>query len=370
MTMKIPLARADLGPAESQAVARVMARGRLARGPEIEAFEHEFAAWLGVDGSVAMNSGTSALIAALRALGVGPGDEVIMPALTFVATANAILNCGATPVLVDVDTHTWNLGPESLEEAVSGRTRAIVAVHLFGLAAPMDDVLNFAHDHQLVVIEDACEAIGAEYQGRRLGGLADAGVFGFYPNKVLTTGEGGMVVSNSEDIIARCRAIANQGRSTEGFMNDAVPGFSFRCSELAAALGRAQLSTLDKRLTERTDLSERYARALASVPSLELPPPDDDGVRSWFAYPVLLPVGTDRARVMKHLDGAGIETADYFPAVHTIPGYGERLRLTGSLAVSTMLGERLLSLPFFSGLDDARMNKVVVALTDALAQQT
>ena len=368
MMMKIPLARADVGPAEARAVAQVMARGRLARGPEIDAFEREFAAWLVVDGAVAMNSGTSALIAALRALGVGPGDEVIMPALTFIATANAILNCGATPVLVDVDPHSWNLDPQRLEDAVSDRTRAIVAVHLFGLAAPMDDVLSIAHDRQLVVVEDACEAIGAEYQGRRVGGLADAGVFGFYPNKVLTTGEGGMVVANAEGIILRCRAIANQGRSVDGSMEAGIPGFSFRSSELAAALGRVQLRSLDERLAERTRLSECYARMLASVPSLGLPPVEEKNVRSWFTFPVLLPAGTDRAMVMQQLDTVGIETADYFPAVHTIPGYCERLRIHGSLTVSTLLGERLLCLPFWSGLEEQLMDNVVTALTAALAR--
>ncbi len=368
MMMKIPLARADVGPAEAQAVARVMARGRLARGPEIDAFEREFAAWLVVDGAVAMNSGTSALIAALRAFGVGPGDEVIMPALTFIATANAILNCGATPVLVDVDPHSWNLDPQRLEDAASDRTRAIVAVHLFGLAAPMNDVLSIAHDHQLVVIEDACEAIGAEYQGRRVGGLADAGVFGFYPNKVLTTGEGGMVVANAEGIISRCRAIANQGRGADGSMEAGIPGFSFRSSELAAALGRVQLRSLDERLAERTRLSERYARMLASVPSLGLPPVEEKNVRSWVTFPVLLPTGTDRAMVMQQLDTVGIETADYFPAVHKIPGYCERLRIHGSLTVSTLLAERLLSLPFWSGLEEQLMDNVVAALTAALAR--
>ncbi len=368
--MKIPLARADIGPEEAAAVARVMARGRLARGPEIDAFEQEFATWLDVASAVATNSGTSALIAALRALGVGRGDEVIMPALTFIATANAILNCEATPVLVDVDPHSWNLDPQCLEDAIGDRTRAVVVVHLFGLAAPMDDVMRISRDHDLLVVEDACEAIGAEVHGRRVGGLADAGVFGFYPNKVLTTGEGGMVVSNHQDTVSRCRAIANQGRGADGSTSEALPGFSFRSSELAAALGRAQLSSLDERLVERKDLAERYASVLTSVPSIGLPSADDEDVRSWFTYPVLLPVGTDRVRVMQHLSAAGIETADYFPAVHTLPGYRERLRLHGSLTVSTMLGERLLCLPFFGGLDEVLMNHVAVALADALGLQT
>jgi perosamine synthetase len=290
-----------------------------------------------------------------------------MPALTFVATANAILNCGATPVLVDVDPRTWNIDPQGLESAVSDRTRAIVVVHLFGLSAPMDDLLGVARHRQLAVVEDACEAIGAEYRGQRVGGLADAGVFGFYPNKVLTTGEGGMVVANAERIISRCRAIANQGRYADGSVDEVVPGFSFRSSELAAALGRAQLASLDERLAERTRIAGRYTLALEEVPAIGLPPMDDEGLRSWFTFPVLLPANCDRTTVMRRLDAAGIESADYFPAVQTLPGYAGRLRNHGPLAVSTRLGERLLCLPFWSGLKDELIGQVVDALTATLA---
>ncbi|MEC9252746.1 MAG: aminotransferase class I/II-fold pyridoxal phosphate-dependent enzyme, partial [Pseudomonadota bacterium] len=187
--MMIPLARSKINEQEAAAIMRVIDRGRLALGPEVNAFEEEFARWLAVDAAVATNSGTSALVAALRAVGVRPGDEVIVPALTFVATANAVLNCGARPVLVDVLPDSWNLDPLAAAAAIGKNTRAIIAVHLFGLAAPMNELIALAQQANVALVEDACEAVGSTYGCQALGGLSDVGVFGFYPNKLLTTGE-------------------------------------------------------------------------------------------------------------------------------------------------------------------------------------
>ena len=241
----IPLAKTDIGPAETAAVTRVMHSGRLAFGPEITAFEREFSDWHRVAAAAMVNSGTSALICALRAVGVKPGDEVILPALTFIGTANAIANCGALPVLVDVCEDTGNIDPDKISNVINKRTRAVVPVHLFGRAADMQPIVEIAQEHQLAVIEDAAEALGSELNDRSVGTIGNAGIFGFYPNKVLTTGEGGMVISDDTQLIERARSIANQGRACA----DTSPGFSFRSTELAAALGRSQLQSLSKRIT-------------------------------------------------------------------------------------------------------------------------
>lgn len=361
--MKIPLAKTDISEAEIVAVNRVMTSGRLARGDEITTFETEFAAWLGTGHAAAFNSGTSALTAALIALGVAPGDEVIMPALTFIATANAILACGATPVLADVAPDTWNLDPASVQNAISNRTRAIVVVHLFGLTADMTALASVAASHGLVLVEDACEAMGTRVNGACAGTLSDAGVFGFYPNKVLTTGEGGMVVSATEKTVTDCRLLANQGRSDRGeFVLQA--GFSMRMTELGAALGRTQLKSLSPRLTARCLLAEKYATALSGT-SVGLPSgPYRD--RSWFSFPILLPADVGRHRVIEFLRREDIETSAGFTAVHQAsPGHANQFKIT-PVPVSESLGKRLLCLPFWPGMDDSIVEAVVARLGSAL----
>ena len=365
--MKIPLARSKVSEEESAAIARVIDRGRLALGPEVNAFEKEFATWLNVDAAVATNSGTSALIAALRAVGVGPGDEVIVPALTFIATANAVLNCGARPVLVDVLPDSWNLDPAAASEAVGKNTRAIVAVHLFGLAAPMSELIALAQQADVALVEDACEAVGSTYGPQSVGGLSDVGVFGFYPNKVLTTGEGGMVVSTDCSVVDRARAISNQGYGVRGrLMDGAVPGHSFRMNEFSAALGRAQLANVDARVFERDRLAAKYTDTLGAVTGLVLPMTDLRSRRGWFTFPVLLPRGTDRDRVMIAMKDSGIETADYFPPIHHLAGYADLCLQQGELDNSNDIGQRLLCMPLWEGLDDGNIETIATELSNAL----
>ncbi|MFP6796164.1 MAG: DegT/DnrJ/EryC1/StrS family aminotransferase [Pseudomonadales bacterium] len=366
--MKIPLARSEISADEAAAIARVIDSGRLASGPEIAAFEEEFAIWLNVNAAVAMNSGTSALIAALRAVGVRPGDEVIVPALTFVATANAVLTCGARPVLVDVLPDSWNLDPGAVAPAIGEHTRAIIAVHLFGLVAPMGELQVLARKANVALVEDACEAIGSTYGSQPVGGLSDVGVFGFYPNKVLTTGEGGMVVSTDASVVERARAIANQGfGSSSRLLDGAIPGYSFRMNEFGAALGRAQLTSIDRRLSERERVAAKYVDALGSIAGLTMPVLDPGSRRGWFTFPMLLPREIDRARVMVVLDGVGIETADYFPALHNLTGYGDCCVQRSPLDTSEDIGRRLLCLPLWEGLDDRKIETVVVELCKAIS---
>jgi perosamine synthetase len=355
MTYRIPLARTDIGVAESAAVARVMENGRLALGPEMAAFEQAFADYHGVSGAVMVNSGTSGLMVALMALGVGPGDEVLMPALTFVGTINSILNAGATPVLVDVDPKTANIDYDRIEAAISDQTRAIMPVHLYGLAVEMSAITDIAEARALLVVEDACEAIGADYRGRKVGAIGDAGVFGFYPNKMLTTGEGGMVIADDPALLDRCRAIVNQGRGVRN-----VPGYSLRGTELAAAIGQVQLASLDERLTRRQGIADAYVGAIHNVSGVEILARGEP--RSWFTFPVLLPEGADRERVIEGLREAGIEAADYFQAIHKIYS---GIKSAGDLSVSETLGRRTLCLPLWDGVEK-HIEEITTALTKLL----
>ena len=358
---RIPLASTDIGAIEREAVQRVIRSGRLARGDEINSFESEFAHWLGVAGAVSVTSGTTALTIALRAAGVSKGDEVIIPGLTFVGTANAVLACQAVPVLVDVDPASWNIDISQIELAITSRTRAIVPVHLFGLAASMLEITQIAETHGLVVIEDACEAIGGRYEDdadKLVGSLGDGAVFGFYPNKVLTTGEGGMFVSNSPDLLDRVSTLANQGRDRDGRMVE-PGGFSARISELTAAIGRAQLVTLNDRVLERRKIAQHYARSLESIESIRCPV--NSPFRSWFTYPIQL-LHADRSSVQATLLAAGIESADYFPAIHLLPGFAACVRCFGSLEVTESLGNSLISLPFFASMTKADVDVVTSAL--------
>ncbi len=365
--MKIPLARSKINEEEAAAIARVIDRGRLALGPEVKAFEEEFARWLAVDAAVATNSGTSALIAALRAVGVRPGDEVIVPALTFVATANAVLNCGARPILVDVLPDSWNLDPLAAAEAVGKNTRAIIAVHLFGLAAPMSELIALAEKANVALVEDACEAIGSTYGSRFVGGLSDVGVFGFYPNKLLTTGEGGMVVSTDSNVVETARAISNQGYGSSGqLLKRAMPGHSFRMNEFGAALGRAQLDSIESRLIERDRLAVKYIDALGSVNGLTMPLTDSESRRGWFTFPMLLPQEINRDRVMVAMKDQGIETADYFPALHDLPDYGDFCIQRSPLDTARDVGQRLLCVPLWEGLDDGTIETIAAELGKAI----
>ena len=365
--MKIPLARSKINEEEAAAIARVIDRGRLALGPEVNAFEEEFARWLAVDAAVATNSGTSALIAALRAVGVRPGDEVIVPALTFVATANAVLNCGARPILVDVLPDSWNLDPLAAAEAIGKNTRAIIAVHLFGLAAPMSELIALAEKANVALVEDACEAIGSTYGSRFVGGLSDVGVFGFYPNKVLTTGEGGMVVSTDTNVVETARAISNQGYGSNGqLLKRAMPVHSFRMNEFGAALGRAQLDSIESRLIERDRFAVKYIDALGSVNGLTMPVTDSESRRGWFTFPMLLPQEINRDRVMVAMKDQGIETADYFPALHDLPDYGDFCIQRSPLDTARDVGQRLLCVPLWEGLDDGTIETIAAELGKAI----
>jgi perosamine synthetase len=355
--MRIPLSAPDVTADDIEAVARVLRTPRLSLGPKLEEFERAMAAYAGTAEGVGLSSGTAGLHLILIALGVGPGDEVVLPSFAFVAAANAVLYVGATPVFVDIDPVTLNLDPDAVARAVTARTKAILVVHTFGYPADLAPILDLARRHGLRVIEDACEAIGAEYRSRRVGGLGDAGVFSFYPNKPITTGEGGMVVTNDAALAATIRALRNQGRaSTESWVGSSDVGFNYRLSELNCALGVAQLARIESMLVRRESRAQLYASTLSGVSGIELPPPPPaDGRVCWFVYVVRLAehfTAEDRGELIRRMAARGIGCRDYFPALHRQPLFVARGRASGELSATDRIATRTLALPLFNRLRD------------------
>jgi perosamine synthetase len=371
MPEEIPLARPEIDAADIAAVTEVLQSGRLSLGPRLAEFERSLAAYCETRGAVGVSSGTAGLVLALEALGIGPGDEVITPSFTFVATANAVRLVGATPVFADIDPDTLDLCPASVGNALGPRSRALLAVHVFGRPAPMRALGQIAADAGLRVVEDACEALGARSSGRPAGALGDVGVFGFYPNKIITTGEGGMIVSDDETILSDCRRGRNHGRDAGGdaFVSQR-PGHNFRLSEINAALGTSQLGRLDERVAARNRLARDYDERLRGLPSLEVPAPvGAEDQPAWFVYVVRVAGGASRRdAVRRRLAAAGIATGHYFPAIHRLPPYaGERGCRHGPLTVTERISDEALALPFYPGLGASDLDRIRDALGAALA---
>ncbi len=350
--MKIPLSAPDITEAEIEAVVAVLRTPRLSLGPVAEQFESAVAEYVSAPHAVAVSSGTAGLHLCIRALGIGEGDEVIVPSFTFIAAANAIRYERAVPVFVDIDACTLNMDAQKIEEAITPRTRAILAVHTFGVPAEMAAILEIAERHGLLVIEDACEAIGAEYRGRRVGSLGYAGVFAFYPNKQITTGEGGIVVTRDEALARRIRALRNQGRyESDDWFQHTELGYNYRISEINCALGLAQMARLEEILQKRVDVASAYHQRLSAYPELSLPPLEVAAGRiSWFVYVVRLQTPSRRDAIMRGLAAAGIASGRYFAPIHLQPSYAAWRRSAG-LAVTEAEASRTLALPFFNSLE-------------------
>lgn len=363
--MKIPLSAPDITETEIEAVVAVLRTPRLSLGPVSEEFEAAVARYVSVPHAVAVSSGTAGLHLCIRALGISEGDEVIVPSFTFIAAANAIRYERAIPVFADIDPVTLNIDPQRVEEAITPRTRAIVVVHTFGLPAEISTILEIAERHGLLVIEDACEAIGAEHRGRKAGSMGHAGVFAFYPNKQITTGEGGVVVTRDEALARRIRALRNQGRyeSDDWFQNTEL-GYNYRISEINCALGLAQMSRLEQILHKRAAVASAYHQRLSRYQELTLPPLSvADGRVSWFVYVVRLHTSAhlERHAVMRGLAAAGIASGRYFAPIHLQPSYAA-WRNSANLPVTEAEAARTLALPFFNHLEAGAMDKVCETL--------
>ncbi|GIV62072.1 MAG: polysaccharide biosynthesis protein [Rhodothermaceae bacterium] len=321
--------------------------------------------------AVAVNSGTAALHLIVRALDLGPGDEVITTPFSFVASSNVLLYEGIRPVFVDIEPVTFNLNVARVSAAVTPHTRAILAVDVFGVPADWPALAHLAERHSLRLIDDACEALGASVAGRPIGSWGAAAAFGFYPNKQITTGEGGCITTDDDTLAARCRSMRNHGRGDDAIMEHVRLGFNYRMSELQAALGCAQLERLPDLLARRAALARRYAEALAPLADDLLLPADPPGLRrSWFVYVVCLRDHfTEEARdlLMQRLQAAGIASAPYFPAIHLQPYYRKRFGFRpGLFPICEAVSARTLALPFFPGLPDDAPLRVAEALRQAL----
>jgi perosamine synthetase len=355
---------------EERAVLEVLRSGRLAFGPMIERFEELLAERVGAPYVASVSSGTTGLHLCVRIAGISPGDEVVTTPLSFIASANCILYEGGTPVFVDVDERTLNLDPAAVEAAITPRTKALVLVDLFGYPLEHDAFRDIAARHGLAVIEDACEALGATYRGRPIGSFGHPAVFAFYPNKQITTGEGGAVALHSEEEWKLVKSLANHGRTDRGetFSHERV-GFNYRLDELSAALGVAQLGKLDEILALRDTVALRYNQLLADVEGVRLLcPDDDDHRRSWFVYVVLIEPPAERSAVIASLAAKGIASKPYLPAIHLQPAYSERFGFSqGTFPVAEAAGDQGLALPFHTGLSSSDQERVVESVADALA---
>jgi perosamine synthetase len=369
-TKRIPLSRPYLDHREEELVLEVLRSGQLSLGPAIARFEELFAERVGAPHAAAVSSGTAGLHLGIRLAGVGAGDEVITSPYSFVASANCAIYEGATPVFADVDPDTLNLDPAAVEAAITERTKAIVPVDIFGRPCELDELRAICERHGLALVEDACEALGARYDGRPLGSHGHLAVFAFYPNKQLTTGEGGIVTTDSQEGWELLKSLSNQGRGdTASWLHHVRLGWNYRIDDLSAAVGIAQLEKLDALLGLRTDVARRYTELLAGVDGVETPLPDDDRhERSWFVYVVKLARGLDRDRVIATLEDQGIVTRPYLPSIHLQPYMRERYGFSpGMCPVSEDASTRTLALPFFPQLLREDQERVADALRAAIA---
>lgn len=380
MSNEIPLSKPDITDAEIDAVVAVLRSGRLALGPVTEAFEQAVARRTGRRHAVACSSGTAGLHMAMIALGVGPGDEVVTTPFSFVASSNCILFVGATPVFVDIDPRSLNMDPAKVEAAITPRTKAIVAVETFGNPAHMDAYRSIAARHEIPLIEDCCEGLGGVWRDRPIGSFGRVGVFGFYPNKQITTGEGGMVVTDDDRLADCCRALRNQGRPANqgghgagSWLAHERLGYNFRLSDINSAMGVAQMQRLDEILAKRREVADRYMARLMDHADLLLPTIEADTLMSWFVFVLRLSdryTVDERDRIIAGLRRHEIGASNYFPCIHLQPFYRERFGFKpGDFPAAESVSARTIALPFHNGLTAAEQDIVAQTLSLMISRE-
>lgn len=369
--IRIPLSAPDISETDIEAVASVLRTSRLSMGPKLEEFEDAISKYVGTAHAVAVSSGTAALHLCIRALGIVEGDEVIVPSFAFIAVANVVRYENAIPVFVDIEPKTMNLDANRIESAITPRTRAILLVHTFGCPADISEVIQIARRHHLFVIEDSCEAIGAEYDGRRVGSHGDIGVFAFYPNKQITTGEGGMLITKSGTVAALARKLRNQGRdNSEDWFQHSELGYNYRISEMNCALGIEQLKRIDSILERREQIAQRYCANLSSYPDLELPLLSRPRRKlSWFVYVLRLGPNFNqfhRDRIVREMNSRGISCGKYFAPIHLQPIYDSRIYHRTALSVTEWVAARSIAVPFFNRIHNQQIDEVCRTLRELI----
>lgn len=378
MPMNIPITKPLLGAEEERAVAQVIQSGWLVQGPKVAEFERTVADYVGAQHAVAVSSCTTALHLTLVLCGIGPGDEVIVPSFTFIATANAVRHTGATPVFVDIDPRTYNIAPDSIEVAITRKTKAILPVHQIGLAANMDRINAIARRHNLVVIEDAAPAIGATYKGKMVGNLGNPTCFSFHPRKVITSGEGGMILTNEENLADRARLLRAHGMSlsdlarhhAKSVVIEEYPevGYNYRMSDLHAAVGIVQMKRLDFILTRRREIATRYNEVLHELDYVQLPFCSYEVPHTYQSYMVeLLPhAPKTREQAMQELLNAGIATRRGVMAIHLEQAYASQRSTVVSLPVTERAARNTLLLPLYVTMTDDEQTYVIENLLKTL----
>lgn len=364
----IPISEPSLGRSEARYVADCVKSGWVSSlGEYIGQFEEAFAHFCETKYGVSVFNGTVALHLALAALGIGPGDEVIVPSLTFIATANAVLYTGATPVFVDVEAETWNMDPAQVERKISRRTKAIIVVHLYGHPADMDPLMSLARKHSLKVIEDAAESHGALYKGRKVGSIGDVGCFSFYGNKIITTGEGGMAVTNNARLAQKMRFLKDHAMSATRKYYHPLMGFNYRMTNLQAALGLAQLEKIDRFIARKRKIAQLYNDRLHSIPGLVLQSEAPWAQAVYWMYSLLVTPrnGMSRNRLAELLKKQGIDSRPFFIPNHRMPYFNARTR-SQSLPVTERLSRQGINLPSSVRLHDSEIARVSKVITDIL----
>lgn len=363
----IPLARPVIGDRERELVDEVLRSRQLSLGPTVTRFEQMWADRIGTKHAVACSSGTAGLHCCLHALGIGPGDEVITSSFSFVASANVILYTGATPVFADVDPLTFNMDPAAVEAAITPRTKAILIVDIFGYPAELPALIDIAHRHGLALVEDACQSIDGDYDGRKLGTFGHPAVYGFYANKQLTTAEGGVIFTDDEALYRELKSLTNQGRSDDGaWLVHSRLGFNYRLSDVHAAIGVAQIERLDWMQDARATVAGWYQDRMAHVEGVT-PMYEGTQRRSWFVYAPRLDDDLDRDSIIGRLEAEGISAKPYLPCIHLQPYYREAHgHAPGELPVTEAISASTIALPFFCELTEQQVDRVCAAMDRAI----
>jgi len=365
MSERIPLARPSVGKEELEAVEKVFRSGMLTEWKVTNEFERAFAEYLGIKHAVATSSCTSALDLALLALEIKPGDEVIVPDFTYPATGNVVFHVGAKPVLVDIDANTYNVSPEKIEEAITSKTKAVIPVHLFGQCAEMERIMTIAKEHDLYVVEDAACGIGATHHGKKAGTFGNASCFSFHPRKILATGEGGMLVTNDDDLAERANVLKNHGikKSPAGRPSFVKPGYNFRLNDVASAIGVVQLKKVPFFIEERGCLAQKYDDLLADLKEIRTPSVASGNNHAYQTYCVKIEKENIRDSLIGELAGKGIETQIGTYALHLQPVYLENGE---NLSASDEAFRNTLALPMYNGLSEKEQRYVCESLASLL----
>ena len=363
----IPHARPVIGDRERELVDAVLRSRQLSLGPTVTQFEQMWADRLGVKHAVACSSGTAGLHCCLHALGIGPGDEVITSSFSFVASANVILYTGATPVFAEVDPLTFNMDPAAVEAAITPRTKAILIVDIFGYPAEVPALVDIAERHGLGIVEDACQSIDGDYNGKKLGTFGHPAVYGFYANKQLTTAEGGVILTDSDALYTQLKSLTNQGRSDDGaWLVHSRLGFNYRLSDVHAAIGIAQIERLDWMQDARARIAGMYQERMAHIDGVT-PMYEGPQRRSWFVYAPRLDADLDRDRIIGRLEAEGVSAKPYLPCIHLQPYYREEHgHAPGELPITEAISASTIALPFFCEMTDDQVDRVCQATDRAI----